>query len=776
MALVVPIVADTSGLTRGLNQGQSSLRKFGKVAAFAAGAAAIGGLVAVVSAGTKKFIEQEKAVAQTNARLKSTGAVANVTAKDVVRLSDAIANKTGLDDDNVHAMENMLLTFTNIRNELGKNNDIFNQATMVTADLSVAFEKDLQTSAIMVGKALNDPIKGVTALGRAGVQFTAGQKETIKKLVESGRLLDAQKMILKELNTQVGGSAEAYGKTLPGQLSIAKQAFEQVSMSLVAKFLPSVTSALSAVAEFLSAIDAQPTLTAKIKLIVSAIGNVTWTGIQSVYTWWTQQGRVELPARVILTPSGKMQFDAFFARIEEQAAVTGKRAGRAITETLFGVFSNEGRSRAGSTMTNIANAIFESAKFLFRVMGVTISAEFIDGIVKGIGSMFAEKIAGAIRSALGDVIGLLKLDLAGVGNSIADRIQRAVRAGAPRLANVLTKTVRDAINSARQGLASAASSLGGTLSTVLSATFRLPGGMNAAEILAKERELEDERLAIEEQRLKDAANAEGATLDDQLNLREFYLNKEKTLRDRALQDEINNRQKGIDDLTEKFNQGLITAADFASSLRGIIGSDLGSELGSGFAAAFARELESVILTAQDIVKAGGAGVPITAGGDTSATDALKSENQRRFESDLAAWQKRYDTRKKQAEDYRKRAASEKGSTITPNERKEINAIMAEWTRSNKKPVRSAYGLAMGGILKQPTFVAGEAGKEAVIPLESSSAGKILREAIGGTQQSGMVVYVTVQGSVTSESDLAETIRKQLLRTGQRNGTIFGGYA
>ena len=33
----------------------------------------------------------------------------------------------------------------------------------------------------MLGKALNDPVKGITALGRAGVTFTDEQKKQIKQ-------------------------------------------------------------------------------------------------------------------------------------------------------------------------------------------------------------------------------------------------------------------------------------------------------------------------------------------------------------------------------------------------------------------------------------------------------------------------------------------------------------------------------------------------------------------------------------------------------------------
>src|SRR6185295_7300572 len=69
--------------------------------------------------------------------------------------------------------------------------------------------QDAKTSSLQLGKALNDPIKGVTALSRAGVSFTQQQKDQIKALVESGNLLGAQKIILKEVGTEFGGAAAA---------------------------------------------------------------------------------------------------------------------------------------------------------------------------------------------------------------------------------------------------------------------------------------------------------------------------------------------------------------------------------------------------------------------------------------------------------------------------------------------------------------------------------------------------------------------------------------
>ena len=75
--------------------------------------------------------------------------------------------------------------------------------------MSPVLGTDASGSAIQLGKALNDPIKGITALTRVGVTFTEQQKDQITTLVESGKTIDAQKIILGELQKEFGGSAEA---------------------------------------------------------------------------------------------------------------------------------------------------------------------------------------------------------------------------------------------------------------------------------------------------------------------------------------------------------------------------------------------------------------------------------------------------------------------------------------------------------------------------------------------------------------------------------------
>lgn len=143
--------------------------------------------------------------------IKQTGGVANVSAAQVDALSTAISKKTGIDDEQIASSAGLILTFKAIRNEMGKGNKIFDRTTKAAVDLGSTpfFNGNTEGAAKQLGKALNDPVKGVSALGRAGVTFSDDQKKAIKAFVESNDLLSAQKIVLEEVESQVGGAAAA---------------------------------------------------------------------------------------------------------------------------------------------------------------------------------------------------------------------------------------------------------------------------------------------------------------------------------------------------------------------------------------------------------------------------------------------------------------------------------------------------------------------------------------------------------------------------------------
>jgi hypothetical protein len=181
---------------------------------------AIGALTGQIGSAFTALGKQDELIRRTNNVLETTGAVANVTAKQILEQSSALETLTGMEQEAIQNGQNLLLTFTRLRNEAGEGNDIFNQASAIMVDLATAMGGDPQGAAIQLGKALNDPIKGITALTRVGVSFTEEQKEQIKTLQSSGDILGAQKVILQELNVQFGGAGKAAGESFAGQMKI----------------------------------------------------------------------------------------------------------------------------------------------------------------------------------------------------------------------------------------------------------------------------------------------------------------------------------------------------------------------------------------------------------------------------------------------------------------------------------------------------------------------------------------------------------------------------
>ena len=214
-----------------------------------------GGMIAMIGKSFyDAFADAERATAQLNAELKSTQGVAGVTAEGALQLADAMAQLSGMDDEAILGAENLLLTFTRIGGE------IFPQTTQAVLNMSVAMGQDLKSSAIQVGKALNEPVEGAAALRRVGVQLTNSQEALIKKMVESGDVMGAQKIILAELETEFGGAAEAAGNTLPGALGTLRTAFGNIQETMMGAVLPAITPIVQGFASWLPQAFAQTIL------------------------------------------------------------------------------------------------------------------------------------------------------------------------------------------------------------------------------------------------------------------------------------------------------------------------------------------------------------------------------------------------------------------------------------------------------------------------------------------------------------------------------------
>lgn len=204
----------------------------GLLAGFA-GYATIGAATNFLRESNEEARESQKVNALTANALQTTGAIAWSSSKQIGTLSDSISAKTAVDDEAVQTGANLLLTFKKVRNEVGAGSAIFDRATAAAVDLSASGFGSIDSASKMLGKSLNDPVKGVTALSRAGVTFTAGQKKQIAQMVEQNDLLGAQKVILREVESQVKGSAAAQATSGEKATLAYKNAQEAIGTALL---------------------------------------------------------------------------------------------------------------------------------------------------------------------------------------------------------------------------------------------------------------------------------------------------------------------------------------------------------------------------------------------------------------------------------------------------------------------------------------------------------------------------------------------------------------
>lgn len=243
---------------------------------------AIGAVSDFVGSALDHLGEVEQINAQTAAAIASTGGAAGVSAEQVSALANSIEAATGVSGEMIQQGENLLLTFTNIKNRAGEGNAVFDQTVGIMADMSAALGTDAKGAALQLGKALNDPIQGVSALQRVGVSFTDGQKASIKAMQEHGNVAGAQKLILAELNKEFGGSAEAFGRTWPGILEKAGAAWENFGDALLGPLMPAFKAGMATMADTVNHLADAIGNEGLLKTIGSAFGPTTLALIAGV--------------------------------------------------------------------------------------------------------------------------------------------------------------------------------------------------------------------------------------------------------------------------------------------------------------------------------------------------------------------------------------------------------------------------------------------------------------------------------------------------------------
>jgi hypothetical protein len=195
------------------------------VAGTAAGLA-IAAAGAVIGKGVGVLAETERQLLRTEALLKSTGNASGQTVRVLDQQARAVALATLASTEGIRDAQAVLLTFKSVGGET------FNRTIRLAQDMAAVINTDAKSAVMQLGKALEDPTKGLTALTKAGVSFTEAEKNKIKALAESGGLLKAQTILLDKIAGQFGGAAQKEAEGYAGAVDTLGHRFSDLAESL----------------------------------------------------------------------------------------------------------------------------------------------------------------------------------------------------------------------------------------------------------------------------------------------------------------------------------------------------------------------------------------------------------------------------------------------------------------------------------------------------------------------------------------------------------------
>lgn len=276
MALSIPIITEFSG--KGIERARKEFKQLetvGQKAQFAIrkaaipATAALAGLAAMGKSALSAGEEVNSAnarIAQINDTMGLFGESSDWVSSRLIKLAESQARLTGISNIQIKEQQAQLLTFKQLAKSANVVGGTFDRASQAVLDMQAA-NVGGSNAAIALGKALEDPIRGITALAKSGVTFTNQERDKIRTLVESNKMLEAQDMILAAIEAQVGGTALATADDSKKM----QESFAQVSQSLGMTLLPILEAVTPLILKFADWARENP---GTFKIIAAAIGGI----------------------------------------------------------------------------------------------------------------------------------------------------------------------------------------------------------------------------------------------------------------------------------------------------------------------------------------------------------------------------------------------------------------------------------------------------------------------------------------------------------------------
>ncbi len=370
------------------------------VKAFVAGLASISSIGVVFSKSVNEAQKFETTMFRIQAIIKATGGTAGRTADELRQFARNLAMNTLESTEGVLAAQQRLLTFRKV------SGDVFDRTIAVAADLSAVLGQDMSGAAIQLGRALEDPVTGLSALARSGTVFTDSQKEMVKGLVESGRLLDAQNFILSELEAQYGGAAVAAAQGYAGALDTLGQRLQELFLSINDSL--GLTDALSKL--YIVTADSVKFLTDNMSRLVSYVGTAMAASV--AYAAFLARGWV---ASFVAARFATLSLATSLTTLKAALIRTGIGAIIVLAGELIYQFGR--LVKATGSFGTAFGLVFDVAKEAFTNIGKVGQGLYhvLWGVAQGISAYFLEAFA-----VIGDKWDQLTAAMAETWNSIAE--------------------------------------------------------------------------------------------------------------------------------------------------------------------------------------------------------------------------------------------------------------------------------------------------------------------------------------------------------------------
>jgi hypothetical protein len=356
---------------------QNVAKGFSSIKGAVAGAVAALGVTVGFGAMMDAANSSQKATLQLQAVLKSTGGVAGVTQQAAENLALGLSSVTTFSKNAVEGSESLLLTFTKI------GASVMPQATETVLNMATALGEDTKSAALQLGKSLQDPISGISALHRVGVNFTEQQKEQIKTMMKAGDVASAQGVILKELGTEFAGSARNASQSFSGEMTIVSNkvidAMSGIGLSLmptIQSILPKLIDGIGNVTNFITT--HQPDIQ-KLASTISNVGQAMLTDVtpaaKTLFSLITDHGTA---AKNIVLSLGAA-FVGFKAISGTISVVKGVKdaidgAGKAVNFLKESQVLQKVASIAGSVATTLWSGVTKAAAAAQWVLNAALNA------------------------------------------------------------------------------------------------------------------------------------------------------------------------------------------------------------------------------------------------------------------------------------------------------------------------------------------------------------------------------------------------------------------